>query len=349
MTDSGIQTPRDGKEANGEARSGKTRRLGVLGTLVWDQIYQAGGGETPVAEWGGISYAMEALSVVLPDGWEMRPILKLGEDLYERAMAYLATIPRVLLGPSLMRVPYRNYQVELRYLDEYRRRERLFGDVPPWTWAELEPHLEDIDALYLNFITGLEMGVETARNLPVQVQAPLYADLHSLFQGLTDDGRRYPRELPEWETWLASFDAVQMNEDEFDLLGRALGDPWALADATVGPAPKLLTVTLGSSGAGFVRAPEFANGPASWPGSRDGEKTGVASQIGTVPQKEDAVSGDPTGCGDVWGATFFARLLGGDSLEQAMERANRLAAKKVEHSGARGLRHHLGETLNPGG
>jgi hypothetical protein len=322
--------------------------LGVLGTLVWDQIYQAGATE-PVAEWGGISYAMEALSVVLPDRWEMKPILKLGEDLQERAMAYLGTIPRVVPGPSLIGVPFRSYQVELRYLDEWHRRERLSGDVPPWTWPELEPHLDDLDALYLNFITGLEMGVEAARKLPARVQAPLYADLHSLFQGITDDGRRFPRQLPDWETWLGSFDAVQMNEDEFELLGRALGDPWDLAEATVGPAPKLMIVTMGSNGAGYVQAPEFANGPASWTGTRTREKAVGSSRIGTVPQTGDAVSGDPTGCGDVWGATFFARLLGGDSLEQAMARANRLAAKKVEHSGARGLRHHLGGNPIPDG
>ncbi len=60
--------------------------------------------------------------------------------------------------------------------------------------------------------------------IPGTFQGPLYADLHSLFQGLSPEGRRFPRELPERETWLRAFDAVQMNEDEFDLLGGASGD-----------------------------------------------------------------------------------------------------------------------------
>jgi sugar/nucleoside kinase (ribokinase family) len=54
-----------------------------------------------------------------------------------------------------------------------------------------------------------------------------------------------------------------------------------------------------------------------------------------------ALVGDPTGCGDVWGATFFARLLSGDALDAAMEEANKRAARNVEHRGARGLFRHL--------
>ena len=50
---------------------------------------------------------------------------------------------------------------------------------------------------------------------------------------------------------------------------------------------------------------------------------------------------DPTGCGDVWGATHFSRLLAGDSLGDAMRAAHRAAARNVEHRGASGLASHL--------
>ena len=58
------------------------------------------------------------------------------------------------------------------------------------------------------------------------------------------------------------------------------------------------------------------------------------------------LAGDPTGCGDVWGATFFGRLLAGDGLEVAMREANRLAARNVDHRGARGLFRHLSGRLS---
>ena len=51
--------------------------------------------------------------------------------------------------------------------------------------------------------------------------------------------------------------------------------------------------------------------------------------------------GDPTGCGDVWGATYFSQLLGGATLSDAIVTAHRAAARNVEHRGATGLAAYL--------
>jgi len=51
--------------------------------------------------------------------------------------------------------------------------------------------------------------------------------------------------------------------------------------------------------------------------------------------------GDPTGCGDVWGATYFSQLLGGATLSDAIGAAHRAAARNVEHRGATGLAAYL--------
>ena len=45
-----------------------------------------------------------------------------------------------------------------------------------------------------------------------------------------------------------------------------------------------------------------------------------------APTEGPALTGDPTGCGDVFGATLFARLLAGDALEPSIHEANRMAA-----------------------
>ena len=52
-------------------------------------------------------------------------------------------------------------------------------------------------------------------------------------------------------------------------------------------------------------------------------------------------TGDPTGCGDVFGATVAASLLQRDDLEAAFRAGCRLAARNVSHRGATGLRDHL--------
>ena len=73
------------------------------------------------------------------------------------------------------------------------------------------------------------------------------------------------------------------------------------------------------------------------------------ARSGMAPTEGSEVVGDPTGCGDVWGATFFAQLLGGDQLEPAMTQANGIAAKNVGHRGASGLHRHLRGLLSAEG
>jgi sugar/nucleoside kinase (ribokinase family) len=60
---------------------------------------------------------------------------------------------------------------------------------------------------------------------------------------------------------------------------------------------------------------------------------------GVAPR--DLVGGDPTGCGDVWGATYFSRLLAGDNIRSAMVTAGSAAARNVDHRGATGLAQYL--------
>ena len=129
---------------------------------------------------------------------------------------------------------------------------------------ELRPLAGMCDALYVNFISGYEMELETAQSPPCWIPGPIYADLHSLFLGIGRHGDRIPRPLPHWAEWITSFDAVQMNEDEFELLGRAHGDPWKLAADLVGTDVKLITVTLGSRGATYVAGAGFRSDPFTW-------------------------------------------------------------------------------------
>lgn len=315
--------------------------MGVVGTLVWDTIHRRDGREVPLQEWGGIAYALGAMSASLPPDWEMVPLLKIGKDLAEPALRYLREFPNAELETGVRVVPEPNNRVELRYLDRVRRTERLSGGVPPWTWPELAPLVRTCDALYVNFISGFEMDLDAARSLRAGYPGPTYADLHSLFLGMGAQGLRVPRELPAWGAWLRCFDAVQMNEAEFELLGAAWGDPWELAAHVVGPELKLIAVTLGERGAGYVAGPGFSPDPGTWPAQRHTLGSAGTTESGHHPLSGGSLEGDPTGCGDVWGATLFSRLLARDSLEEAMGCANRMASRNVTHRGAHGLHHHL--------
>ena len=56
-------------------------KVGILGSLVWDQIYGRDPLAEPVEEWGGIAYALASLDASVAPGWEIVPLIKVGQDL----------------------------------------------------------------------------------------------------------------------------------------------------------------------------------------------------------------------------------------------------------------------------
>lgn len=310
--------------------AGRRKRFGVIGSFVWDVIHGRDVRRAPVEEWGGITYALSAADAALPPDWELVPLAKVGNDLAPQARQFLRSLRHVSADAAPVEVPYPNNRVELRYLSDERRSEVLSGGVPGWTWAGLQPLLRDIDALYINLISGFELDLATAQLIRQHFKGPIYCDLHSLTLGLEPSGLRTWRPLPEVAAWCACFDYLQVNEDEVAMLAP---DPMALAATALASGVKTLFVTLGKRGvvyfedAGPGRPLRTALLPASSARASDG--------------------GDPTGCGDVWGATYFSRFVAGDTLSVAMRAALDAAARNVEHRGATGLAHHLRGDLHP--
>ncbi len=308
------------------------KRLGALGTMVWDTIHARDPMHSePVKEWGGICYGFSAFEAAAPDGWELLPIVKVGANLRERANAYLSSLSRVGSLDGVLTVQEANNEVEIVYGDCARRCETLKGGVPGWTWEELEPLARTCDALYVNFIAGWELDLHTAQQVRKNHRGPLYCDLHSIFLGVGSGGVREPRPLTEWREWLRCFDLVQVNEDELKLLAHACDDPWQLAADVVGEETKALFVTLGERGAAWVAESGF-DGLTSETGGPVPGSAQATSALAAAPRV--VRQPDPTGCGDVWGMTCFASLLGGSSLRASAERANELAARSAEHRGA---------------
>jgi sugar/nucleoside kinase (ribokinase family) len=315
------------------------KRLGILGTFVWDRIWtlddQAAG--RPFETWGGMAYSLAAGAAALSEEWEIVPIAKVGWDLAEEAHAFLDTLPSVADDrPGVVLVDEPNNRVELTYTDASRRGERLTGGVPGWTWEELKPVVAGLDALYVNFFSGFELGLEVAERLRAGYAGPLYADLHSLFLGCPGAGVRQMRALPRWERWLGCFDVVQLNEDELAMLG-ATREPVRREPPfeLLRYGPQAAFVTLGADGAAWAsRRPQDMLAPRSG-------RARVLREGGWTPAPPRVEGGDPTGCGDVWGIAAFAGLLGGAPAVLAAVRANALAAAKMEHRGALHLYEHL--------
>lgn len=307
--------------------------------MVWDTIYARDvGREEPTEEWGGIAYALSAFEAAAPDDWTLFPILKVGADLRERASRFLGSLDRIESMDGVRTVPEPNNRVELRYMDDSRRCERLTGGVPGWTAEELWPLARSCDAVYVNFIAGWELDIAAARALGEAVDGPLYVDLHSLLLGIGPDGVRVLRPLARWREWLACFDVVQLNEEELRTLVGARGDPWELAATAIGSHTKALLVTIGERGAAWVASLEFwREGLRSIRPSHGVERVGGAVASGRIETACRVEAADPTGCGDVWGIACFSSLLAGHDLERSIRRANELAARNAALRGASGL------------
>ncbi len=311
--------------------------------MIWDTIIGRDPAEAPLEEWGGIGYALAGLDASLEADWEIVPLVKVGRDMAARANDFLRDLSRVRDDARFAEVPGLNPRVRLNYRNMERWCEQLQGGVPPWTWAELGPMVADLDALYVNFITGYECDLATAQALRQAYRRPLYGDLHSLALGMHESGIRHHRPLEQPLAWLACFDVAQVNEDELRMLG---GEPLALAARAVDLGVRAVCVTLGPRGASYVAAPGFDR-LGGVPGSGRPPAPPVV-RTATVESEGEPASGDPTGCGDVFGSTLFARLLAGDALEHAIRAANRMARRNVAYRGASGLQRHLRGALATG-
>ena len=325
--------------------TGSKRRLGVVGTFVWDVIYGRDARAVPIEEWGGITYALAGLDAALPDDWEIVPLIKVGRDLGSRAQAFFRSLRHAAPDTALVEVDAPNQRVELRYHTDDRRSEFLSGGVPGWAWTGLKPLLDlaRIDALYVNFLSGWELDLPTMQMLRGYFRGPIYCDLHMKVMAVQPNGLRTPQPLPNVADWCGCFDFLQVNEDEMAMMAP---DPMALSATALAAGVSCLVVTLARRGAVYFAAPGFDSigdlprrtGLSTAPRGGTGALGAVRTAL--VPGETPRV-GDPTGCGDVWGATYFSRLIAGDRLGDAIAAAHRAAARNVEHRGATGLANFL--------
>jgi len=317
--------------------------VGVLSTLVCDVIH----GPPPTVEisegWGGVAYGLSGLGAALDDDWEMVPIIKVGADVAEDARVWLCAVPGMCAEPSLCVVPEPNNRSELRYLSAEHRTEQMSGGVPGWTFEELRPLLDAalLDALYVNFLSGREVDLTTMQQIRAHFSGPIYVDLHMLLWHTDAVGRRSLHPLDHAASWCACFDFIQVNEDEMRMLAH---DFEACALLALHEGVLATFVTLGSRGVRYdahAALRSLADRKAILQRANADVDDEPAHGIQPPIPVPTGVRIDPTGCGDVWGGTIFARLLAGDALPHALASANRAASHNAQSQGVVGLANRL--------
>lgn len=294
--------------------------IAVLGTLTRDTTVYVDGSRSE--NLGGTHYALLALAHLFEGRARIVPIANVGEDAFEAIEAALG-LPGIDRS-ALQRVAQPNNHVYLTYHTAEERDEVLVGLVPP-VRIEQCAAVRDVDWMLVNLTSGRDVELETLRALRQRPLAGLQLDVHSLTLGFEADGRRVPAKPVDWKDWVACADWVQMNEAEAMLLG----DDTALetfARQALELGPRGVLVTLGARGClGLWR--------------ENGSTRALRLEAARHP-----VTAYPTGCGDVFGASFAFALMRGAAPEAALRFANAAAGTKAcyePYSELRRLRTHV--------
>ena len=308
-------------------------RLGVLGSINRDTITSADGRTTESL--GGVLYTACAAAHLGTArrgeaGICVRPIARLGEDVGDAVLELVDHTPQ-LSAQGLMKWRGPAFHSHIQYLVDGSKREVLVGDLPPLSLEEIAPHLRGVDALLVNFITGVELCLDSLVEIRRHMAGPILVDVHSLTLGRRPGGERYWRCPPDWRQWVEASDVVQMNEDEAAVLmgaGPSAATPDAEAPGLSRFARQL--VNLGVRLAAVTRGPLGVVAAAR---RADGTIEDLIEEPPFVTAPSGATAGDPTGCGDVFLAGLGVATLMGLGSRAALQLANRAAARNCELSG----------------
>ena len=293
----------------------KPVRLGVIGSINQDTICGPGGDRQ--RSLGGILYTVGALAHLGLDAIEVWLLGRVGADMADQVADLLGGWPGVRLE-GLQVVDRPSFHSHIRYFPDGSKEERLVGDIGPLEWGDLEPFINGLDGLLVNFITGFELQRACLERGRQRCRGPILMDVHSLTLGRRADGRRFWRCPDDWEAWVALADIVQMNEAEAALLGQG-AQLRKFAAKVLKLGPDGIALTLG--GEGVLGAGQSPSGSPFF--------YRLAAVQGQVV--------DPTGCGDVFLAGLGAAWALGLNLEQSLDLANRAAGLNCRLQGVEQL------------
>lgn len=294
----------------------------VIGHLCKDRILGPVENAPPVLQYGGIMYSVAALSALAGPHATIHPVFGVGQKDVDEVKELLRTLPQVDIS-GVFPVKGTTNEVTLIYgQPEVPRIECSSHIADPILLTRIKPYL-DTNGVLVNMISGSDIALETLDHIRMNTRdarIPIHFDFHSLTLGIDPQAKRFRRPLTDWRRWCFMLHSVQLSEEEALGLSAEKYDEPTLINQLMPLMVQALLITRGERGATLV--------------TQDVHKRLTRHDIPGVEVK----ALDTTGCGDVFGAAYFASVLSGASQLEAVTKANAMAALHASFPAAGKLR-----------
>ncbi|MCY7360948.1 MAG: carbohydrate kinase family protein, partial [Ignavibacteria bacterium] len=261
------------------------------------------------------------------------PVMNLGEDEFENVIKIFKKYPKIKTD-GINKVSHPTRKVNLHYnlynTDKKARTEKSSEPTYTLDYSQCESFLKTSDAILVNMISGIDITIETLKNIRKNFNGYIHIDIHNIVMDTKEDGSRVHKNVDDWSEWCCNSDTLQMNEFEIASLTKEKLSEYKIAEEILynnNYNVKGIIVTRGKMGVtGFVKKEKsFGN-----------EKFYDLDRI-DIASIENPHFADFTGCGDVFASSFTIDYSVNKDFVKSMRYANRMASLNVSLEGIKEL------------
>jgi sugar/nucleoside kinase (ribokinase family) len=293
----------------------------VIGHLCKDIVHLPSGEvtDTPKESFGGIIYSLFTLANLMGEKDIIQPVFGVGQADHESLLEILKDYKNIDTS-GIFKFKGTTNQVHLFYQQDAQTRIECSKDISaPIPFSKIKSYL-DGDGVLINMISGSDITLETLDTIRMEVREkgiPIHFDFHALTLGIDQEYKRFRRSLTDWRRWCFMLNSIQMSQEEAHGLTAEKLDEHNLINQLTALMVSTFLITRGKNGVSVIVQDEH-------------KKLTRQDIAGT--SFGDAV--DTTGCGDVFGATYFYQQLKLKDNFQAADFANKVAALNATFTSA---------------
>ena len=299
----------------------------VIGEPCVDIIHKANG--EIINSYGGILYSIISMAVLSKNNDHITPIMNIGEDEYDNIMEILKMYPNInIQGLNKVKHPTRKVFLYYNLYNQDKSARVETSSEPTYTLAynQIEKFLTGTDAILINMISGVDISIETLKNIRKNFKGFMHIDVHNIVMLTKPDGTRIHTNVDNWYEWCTNSDTVQMNEFEIATLTKEKLSDYKIAEEILFKKRneiKGVIVTRGVNGVTGITKKEknFGN-----------EKFFDLDHI-DLAAIENPHFIDSTGCGDVFASAFTLDYSVTSDFKKSLHYANRIASVNASIGG----------------